>query len=518
MRRWLLLLLAALPAPVGAQAVVTSAAPESVSVTVYRDPERGEGAIDAQFPEGFALVSEKRRIALPAGESTIRFEGVADGMIAVSAVVTGLPGGVVQKNRDAKLLSPAALVDGTLGRAVHLRRTDPATGKVTEQDAIIRSASSQALVLETAQGVEGLRCSGLPESISYDSLPADLSIRPTLSVTTQSPAAGEAEVTLTYLSTGFDWAANYVARIGADGRTMDLFAWLTVANGNGTGFPQASLLAVAGRLNRTSDYDSLEEDAPSPFLALRCWRFDGYDGAYGGAPPPPPPPMLAAPAMMMMERAEDIVVTSQRIARQEELGDLKLYRVPMTVDINPQAQKQVALLQKSGIAFEFYHAADLAAGDAFEEPRFLRRMIRFENKEAMGAGVPLPSGGIALFAPRGGELLLLADGRMRDYAKGETVRIEAGESAQQSMVQEQRDEERDRGMRLTLTNTDSRPATAEIGIADSDGARLVSPSRRLTRRDGLWLWKAVIPANGAVSLDYRIRDQAAQGAGSGRGR
>ncbi|BAV65286.1 DUF4139 domain-containing protein [Sphingobium cloacae] len=507
MRRWLLLLLAALPAPVGAQAVVTSAAPESVSVTVYRDPERGEGAIDAQFPEGFALVSEKRRITLPAGESTIRFEGVADGMIAVSAVVTGLPGGVVQKNRDAKLLSPAALVDGTLGRAVHLRRTDPATGKVTEQDAIIRSASSQALVLETAQGVEGLRCSGLPETLSYDSLPADLSIRPTLSVTTQSPAAGEAEVTLTYLSTGFDWAAHYVARIGADGRTMDLFAWLTVANGNGTGFAQAGLLAVAGRLNRTSDHDSLEEDAPSPFLALRCWRFAGYDAAYGGAPPPapPPPPMLAAPAMMM-ERATDIVLTSRRIARQEDLGDLKLYRVPMTVDINARAQKQVALLRQNGIAFESYHAADLVAGDAFDEPRALRRMIRFENKEAAGAGVPLPSGGITLFAPRGSESLLLADGRMRDHAKGETVRIEAGESAQQAMVQEQRDDKRNRGMRLTLTNADSRPAAAEIEIADSDGARLVSPSRRIVRRDGLWLWKAVIPAHGAVSLDYRIRE------------
>ncbi|SCW59492.1 hypothetical protein SAMN02927924_01494 [Sphingobium faniae] len=504
MRRWLLPLLAALPAPVSAQAVVTSAAPESVSVTVYRDPGRGEGAINARFPEGFALVSEKRRITLPAGESTIRFEGVADGMIAVSAVVTGLPGGVVQKNRDARLLSPAALVDGALGRSVHLRRTDPATGQVTEQDAIIRSASGQALVLETAQGVEGLRCSGLPESLRYDSLPADLSIRPTLSVMTQGPAAGEVEVMLTYLATGFDWAAHYVARIAADGRTMDLFAWLTVANGNQTDFPQASLLAVAGRLNRTSDDDSLDEDAPSPFLTLRCWRFDGYaasGGWAGGAPPPapPPPPMLAAP---MATRMEQVVVTAQRVARQEELGDLKLYRVPMTVDINPRAQKQVALLQRNGIAFESYHAAALVAGDAFSAPRFLRRMIRFENKEAAGAGVPLPSGGIALFAPRGGESLLLADGRMRDYAKGETVRIEAGESAQQTILQEKQD----KGMRLTLSNADSRPATVEIEIADGDGARLVSPSRRLARRDGLWLWKAVIPANGAVSLDYRVRE------------
>lgn len=481
--------------------MVTSASPESVSVTVYRDPDRDEGAIDARFPTGFALVSEKRRIALPAGEATVRFEGVADGMIAVSAVVTGLPGGVVQKNRDAKLLSPAALVDGTLGRAVHLRRTDPATGKELEQDAIIRSVSSEALVLETAEGVEGLRCSGLPETISFDSLPPGLSVRPTLSVTTNSPAATAVEVTLTYLATGFDWAANYVARIRPDGRTMDLFAWLTVANGNQAGFPRASLLAVAGRLNRAGRFGDLAEAPQSPRLTLRCWRFDGY-AARGewaaGAPPPPPPP---APAMMAA-RMEKIVVTSQRIARQEELGDLKLYRVPMTVDINPLGQKQVALLQKDGLAFETYYAADLAASEETTQPQPLRRMIRFDNSKDRGAGIPLPSGGMALFTSRGGESLLLADSRIGDHAMGDTVRIEAGESGQQSMMQERVGDR----TRLTLTNAASSAVAAEVVIAENEGRRLLSPSHRLVRRDGRWLWKAVIPANGAASLEYRIRE------------
>src|SRR3546814_1994449 len=75
-------------------------------------------------------------------------------MIAVSAVVTGLPGGVVQKNRNAALLSPAALLDGTLGNRVNIRRTHPATGKVTEEEAIIRSGPDNAVVLQTAKSEE----------------------------------------------------------------------------------------------------------------------------------------------------------------------------------------------------------------------------------------------------------------------------------------------------------------------------------------------------------------------------
>ena len=136
MRRLILLLLALLlPGLVAAQGVVTSSAPEKVSVSVYRDPERGGGGeLHLATLSGFALISETRTIDLPAGEAEVRFEGVADGMIAVSAIVTGLPGGTVEKNRDAALLSPASLVDGSLGNRVMLRRTDRATGAVRDED------------------------------------------------------------------------------------------------------------------------------------------------------------------------------------------------------------------------------------------------------------------------------------------------------------------------------------------------------------------------------------------------
>ena len=108
--------------------VVVSPAPAKVALTVYRDPN-GRGAMDLRYLRGFALVTETRRVALPRGPAVVRFEGVAEGIVPVSAVVEGLPGGVVEKNRDARLLSPAALVDGTLGRQGTVTRTNRATGR-----------------------------------------------------------------------------------------------------------------------------------------------------------------------------------------------------------------------------------------------------------------------------------------------------------------------------------------------------------------------------------------------------
>lgn len=502
MRRWLILLLLAMTgAPASAQTLIVSPGAQSRSVTVYRDPQRGEGSINARFPTGFALVTEHRRIALPSGDATIRFEGVADGMIAVSAAVTGLPGGVIQKNRDARLLSPASLTLGALGKPVHLRRTDPATGRVVEQDAIVRSTPDQALVIESADGVEALRCSGLPETLIHDSVPSDLSVTPTLSIETQSDRAMQADVTLTYLTTGFDWAADYVARIAPDGRTLDLFAWLTVANGNSVAFPDARLLAIAGRLNRASDYDTLGRAPDAPPLYLSCWPEPSYEGEDDGADLIFMPSPVAAPPLMMA--AQEIMVTGRRVATQEELGDLKLYRVPMAVDLNPNGQKQVALLHQRAIAFTTLYTARLSAQGDASEGGPLTRTLRFTNRRESGAGVPLPSGGLSLFAMRGVESLLLAQAQMRDQAIGDKVEIAAGQNPNLRYERTFDDKTRSHGLRLINSGTE--PLVAEIIVQDDEANRLVGSRPRLVRRDGTWLWTVTVPAQGTAQLDYRLR-------------
>ncbi|MEG8027143.1 hypothetical protein [Sphingomonas aerolata] len=251
MRHLLLLAVALLAGRAEAQTTVTSSAPDRVSLTVYRAPY-GRGAMTLQYLGGFALVTETRRVRLPRGPAVLRFEGVAHGIVPVSAVIDGLPGGTIEKNRDARLLSPASLVDGTLGRDVTLTRTDRATGRPTSEPATIVAGPAPGVILRTATGIETLRCSGLAERLAFAGVPGGLSSKPALSVTTISPAARTVTVRLSYLASGFDWRASYVAALAANGRTVDLFAWLTLANSNPEVFPKAEVQAVAGRLNRVA--------------------------------------------------------------------------------------------------------------------------------------------------------------------------------------------------------------------------------------------------------------------------
>src|SRR5579863_3495945 len=247
---------------------IAASPPSELSVTLYRAPFRASGSIDLDRLGGFALVSEVRTVHLPAGLSRLRFEGIADGIEPASAIVTGLPPGVIEKNREGKLLSPSALIAATLGKPVTLLRTDKKTGKRQRLNGTLLSDAKGGVVFQTSEGIEALRCSGLPETLSFEGV-GGLAAKPTLSVLVRSAEPSTRTVTLSYLARDFDWAADYVATLSGDGKTMDLGAWVTLANGNGVGFPSARTQVVAGRVNRENgEVEPL--DAGGPILA-QCW-------------------------------------------------------------------------------------------------------------------------------------------------------------------------------------------------------------------------------------------------------
>lgn len=504
------ILLSLLPLPAVAQPMVTSPAPEQVSVSVYRDPYRPGGRISTYWPTGFALITETRTIEIPAGDAIIRFEGVADSILSESAIVTGLPGGVSQKNRDAAVLSPAALIEFALGKAVNVRRTDRATGTVREEEAIVRAGPGGGIVIQSAAGIEALRCSGLPEALTFDRVPPGLSDKPVLSVATVSREPVRATVTLSYLAGGFDWNADYIAQIAPDGRTMDLFAWATLANATGQSFVQAETNTIAGRLNRRSGNSSPRP--PVTLLELGCWPMgttsdvsdpEDYPPPY--IPPPPPPPPSPPPPPVAFA-PQSIVVTGSRMrAVQEELGDLKLYRIPEPVTVAARSQKQVAMIDQLAVPIERLLEFRIDA-TMHQTENEARRLIRTRNDKASNLGLPLPSGKIAFFQQGGDRPFLAGRGQLDDHAVGEEVEISTGTSSdvQLTATITKIDKKGRAAHRMELSNASGQPQRVEVRLYDVQGARLVRPSRKLGRKDGVPVWEVTLPANGRAELTYTI--------------
>jgi hypothetical protein len=516
--------LAPIAAPCAAGEILADP-PSDLSVTVYRAPQRHSGSIDLDDLQGFALISETRTVHLPAGVSRLRFEGVADGIESVSAIVTGLPDGVIEKNRDARLLSPEALVEASVGKPVELLRTNRKTGKTERLAGSILSDAGGGVVFKTAQGIEALRCSGLPETLSFTPTGA-LSALPTLSVLVHSPQAITKQVTLSYLARGFDWAANYTATLSADGNTLNLGAWVTLANSNGVGFASARTQVVAGKLNRENG-EVEPFDGGGPILAS-CWP--------RGSTSDLPLPMLlrvtngmARDAIAMAPMAaragafQEVVVTAMKKVSLEQLGDLKLYRVPERTTLASRQSKQVRLMDRSLVPFVTVYTSDIGGLDADWTPAI--RLLRTKNTAQNHLGLPLPSGGIAVFAPRAGAELLEHESGIRDTAVDEEIEIGMGTSAdvqvsaetEKSSIDSEHPEmlplvpgvtslrsvKVDDVHRVKISNARAKAIAFELPLYLDEGARVIRADHPLGKKNGLPTFYLTVPADGAVTVRYQ---------------
>ena len=491
-----------------------SARPDTVALTLYRAPGRTQGRIRLDALEGFGLVTETRTLNVPAGEAVLRFEGVADGIIPASAIVTGRPGGTIEKNRDARLLSPFNLVDGTLGRDVSIRRIDRLTGKVREERATIVAVPNRGkggVVMRTPEGIETWRCPGLPEKLLFDGVPPGLSARPVLSLRTHSPRAARVTATLTYLSGGFDWNANYVGRVSDKGDTLDLTAWATLANGNGEAFPEASVKIVAGRLQRRSDREIV---AATEKLALHCYpqgtTTSNLPVIQRYVPPPPAPRVsdeIVVTGVLRRQNAPMLSVSAPPAPPPpppppEDLGDLKLYRVPERVTVAPRAQKQVMLIAQPKVRFEKVYCFTFPSWQAAQDqPAAI--VLRMANAEDSGLGIPLPAGATALYQTRDGLPMLVGLGALRDTAKGEKARFSAGESSQVIAAQERVDRER---RRVSLSNANPFSVTVEVALGGAGERAFSEASAPLERVDGVQTWRVTLSPHETVALDYSTRE------------
>lgn len=517
------LALSLIPAPTLAQTIITSPEPEAVSLTVYRGQKYGNAPIDPNWPTGYALVTETRTVTIPAGESVVRFEGVAEGMFPESAIVTGLPRGVKEKNRDARLLSPLGLVNAYLKREVNITRTSKATGITRTYDAIITSAPGGAVILQTGEGYEALRCTGIPERIGFNKVPANLSAKPTLSVITQSDKPTTAKLTLTYMAAGFDWQANYIAQVqerGNDGKSkVDMFAWLTLANGGNQSFFNANTMAIAGEPNRVAR--AAQARPTGGGLQLKCWPMQrthqvplrlGYN-----PPPPPPPPVPMAMAAYDEVDSEAIMVTATRmraeksmspvavvVAEQENLGDLKLYRIPEPVTVNAKGQKQVAMLVKPSASFDLLYTANVEeyADDESNDTFPMTTLFRSENRIENGLGLPMPQGQVMVFENSQYGPLLAGQTSLKDRAVGDELEMAIGQASdvryRVTKISETRDRQR---FRVQVTNARNAPANVEIEIP----FELRGNPKRIAKVDGVPTWKTTVAGNGDAELFYEVK-------------
>lgn len=460
---WMIAGLLALPTGAGAQ----------VSPTTVPSPAAVPGAGSAQgdvsvtiYNGDVALVQDVRQLTLAAGRVRQSFPDVSAQIRPETVSLTMPDAGIVEQNFDYDLLSPSSLMEKAVGETITLVRTNPATGAETRERARVLAVNG-GVVLDMDGRIEVLRDDGLPVRAVFDRVPESLRARPTLSVTLASARSGTRPATLSYLTRGLGWSADYVALFDDKAGTIDVQGWVTLRNTTGTTFTNAKTLLVAGEVGSAND----EDDAP-----VRPRR-----------------PV----------RTQAGTETSAR----EQLGDYYLYPLAERTTIADKQTKQVSFLDVKGVAASSGYRFDNGWLGTADAPRSAQSVLRFSNRGGTGGvGDALPAGTVRVYIRDArGQPQFTGENRIEHTPQGSTIALPTGDAfdvkVQPAVVERTRlggDRWRTR-MRYTLTNARPRAVTVELvqsGLDWSD-TRIIDESRKSERPNaGSATWQVPVPANG----------------------
>ena len=456
MRAWLLLS-TLLVSPALAQNQIPSPSQSAqgvVAVTIYNND--------------LALVQDTRQLNVPAGRSRQEFPDVSAQIRSETVTLTGSGVGIVEQNFDFDLLSPQALMQKAVGETITLVRMNPATGAETRERARVLAANG-GVVLQIGERIEVLRDDGLPVRVIFDRVPENLRARPTLSVTVQSEGGGARPVTLTYLTPGLAWQADYVALFDENAGRMDVQGWITLTNNSGTPYNDANTMLVAGAVG---------QNQPQPY------RGRGQ-----------PPGSLRGAGTETSDR--------------ERLGDFYLYPLPERTTIANRQTKQVSFLDVNNTpAARAYEYRNAWLGTA-EQPISANTVLRFSSSRAQGLGDALPAGTVRVYQrDQRGNPQFVGESVIGHTPMGSELGLTTGQAFDVKVqpVVEQRERVNDERWRTTMryTLTNARPVPVTVDLMQSGlwgDTRIVQESQPSERRSAdEALWRVAVPANGEATV------------------
>ncbi|HEY0103881.1 MAG TPA: DUF4139 domain-containing protein [Brevundimonas sp.] len=354
-----------------------SGGPDSVSLTIYN--------------QNIALVQDTRSLTLPSGRSRREFPGVSASIRPETVGLSGRGLSVVEQNFDYDLLTPDKLMQSAVGEEIGIVRTNPGSGAQDTQRATVLAAN-QGVVLRVGDHIEVLRDDGVPTRVIFDEVPTNLRPRPTLSVTLDAEGAGQRDVTLTYLTTGLQWKADYVARFDERAGRLDLTGWITLTNHSGVTFTNADTRVVAG------DVALINNNNP-----------------YGRGYPQPPRPAVRGNG------------TEQGGA--QGLADVYIYPLPEPVTVANNQTKQVGLIDVANVPASKRYLFEGHGFTSETEPRAAEVAVIFSNSRASGVGTQLPAGVARVYVnDESGEPRFVGEDQVAHTPTGSDIVITTGQA------------------------------------------------------------------------------------------
>jgi hypothetical protein len=437
---------------------------EKVAITVYN--------------QNFGLVREIRTIELAEGRVALEYADVSAHIqpetVALKALDDASSLSVLEQNYRYDLLTPQKLLEKYVGKRVKVYRWNEKLGHDEPFDADVLSTEGGA-VLKIGDEITA----GFPGRISFPEVPANLISKPTL-VWLLASSVPKQRVEVTYLTQNLNWRADYVLVVDQNDALGDLHGWVTLSNDTGTSYENAELKLVAGDVQRIQ------------------------------------PPK----AMEMMDRESNQEEVKKEQFAEEGLFEYHLYTLERPTTLLDKEQKQVTLLDATGIGVkkklmffgaDAYYRTDY--GGMISENQKVGVYLDIVNSEANHLGMPLPKGVVRVYKADGsGARQFIGEDAIDHTPRDEKLHVKMGEAFDVVGDRKQMSwgalgscgSESD--YEIELRNHKDNVESVEIVEPVGGDWEIINSSVEAKKKDShTFTFDVDVPARGKTKVTYRVR-------------
>jgi hypothetical protein len=352
---------------------------QSVAITIYNS--------------NIGLVKDTRLVEFKPGIHELKFMDVAAKIdpttVHIKSLINGLSLTVLEQNYEYDLLSPQKLLEKFVGQKVQLASINPETKKEEIVEATLLSTQG-GNIFQIGDKIH----IGHYGRVLLSRIPENLIPQPTLVWMLENKLSKLQKLEASYLTSGINWKADYVAVLNKLDTLTDLTGWVTIDNRSGATYQNALLKLVAGDIHRVQG--EMRMDYARPMAAAK--------------------------------------EASQQF-KEESFFEYHLYTLDRRTTIKDNQTKQMTLLDANQVPikklFIFtgspqYYYYQMTQGTNKQK---IGVFLELENTKKNHLGMPLPKGTVRVYKEdKDGSLQFVGEDRIDHTPKDEKFKIKIGEA------------------------------------------------------------------------------------------
>ncbi len=324
------------------------------------------------------LVREQRKIDLQKGVQTFLLTDIPQRIVPTSVLIEQQEPtfNVLEQNYEYDLISADKVLEKSLNQKIWLQ--DPNYGLV--QGKLLSNSGSNLMLLDKEGRLQIIPKNDKQKVIleGYAQRSNSFVTRPALLWKVKAEKSGKHAFTLSYLTNGLQWHADYVGKLDANDKHLNLACWVTINNNSGKEYRNARLKLMAGNLN-------IAPKEPPGYTEMR---------------------IMAAKAAPRFE--------------EKAFFEYHLYTLNGTTTLKDNQVKQIRLFAETPVAVQKKYQV------TSRNPKQVQVKIEFKNSKQNHLGIPLPAGKVRLYKDDGKEMEFVGEDRISHTPKDETVRLTIG--------------------------------------------------------------------------------------------